>query len=295
MNIIGELAVILGLTAIAGVIIGWCIKSFTGGSVKEVRQHFARDIDNAVEDANHLRRSLDNKKHELRETKEQLSQLQRKDSSAESGLRTQVGEINDLKKDLAESKKALLENQSEFNTFRNEKQDEHNQLRKELSKYSAGGSANSERLTEANETIGALRSAARENDKVIASLRARVKEADTGVENLRSQLKTSESGRNEVEIVSLKYDQKVEDLSKKLEQSNSTVEKQKSDYDLMLENKNADIKALRKKNQELLQNGTEFETSKKELKKQTEDLKLTDNKSKAVSYTHLTLPTILLV
>ena len=281
MNIIGELAFILGLTAIAGAIIGWCIKSFTGGSVKEVRQHFARDMDDAVEDARHLRHSLDKKKQELRETKEQLSLLRRKDSSAESGIRSQVGEINDLKKDLAESKKALLENQTEFNTFRNEKQDEHNQLRKELSKFSAGGSANAERLTEANETIAALRSAARENDKVIASLRARVKEADTGVENLRSQLKTSESGRNKVETVSLQYDQKVEELSKKLEQSNATVEKQKGDYDLMLENKNTDIKALRKKNDELLQNSTEFENRKKEFEKQTEELKLTDNKAKA--------------
>ena len=64
MNIIGELAFILGLTAIAGAIIGWCIKSFTVGSVKEVRQHFARDMDDAVEDARHLRHSLDKKKQE---------------------------------------------------------------------------------------------------------------------------------------------------------------------------------------------------------------------------------------
>jgi len=94
MNVMGELASLVGLAALAGVIIGWCIRNFFGGSDKKVRQHFAHDIDEAVKDAKHLRRSLDSKENELQDTKAALQNLRRKDGSAESDTRLQVKEIN---------------------------------------------------------------------------------------------------------------------------------------------------------------------------------------------------------
>jgi len=173
MNVMGELVSLVGLAALAGIIIGWCIRNFFGGSEKRVRQHFAHDIDEAVKDAQHLRRTLDSKNDELRDTKTKLQQLRRKGGGSEIDTRIQVAEINELKKDLATSRKTLMDNQAEFSTYRTKSEKDQSELRKELSKYTAGGAASTERLTEANETIGALRSAVRENDKVIDSLRNR--------------------------------------------------------------------------------------------------------------------------
>ena len=64
MNVMGELASLLGLSALAGVIIGWCIRNFFGGSAKTKRQYAARDADEAVKDARHLRRVLNNKEND---------------------------------------------------------------------------------------------------------------------------------------------------------------------------------------------------------------------------------------
>ena len=145
-SVTGELASLIGLAALAGVIIGWCIRNFFGGSAKQDRQHFARDIDEAVKDAKHLRRVLDKKDTELQDTKATLQNLRRKDGSQESDTRVQVKEINDLKRELATAKKTLLDNQSEFNTYRTSAEKDQTKLRSELSKYTAGGSASTERL-----------------------------------------------------------------------------------------------------------------------------------------------------
>ena len=75
MNVMGELASLLGLSALAGVIIGWCIRNFFGGSAKTKRQYAARDADEAVKDARHLRRVLNNKENELQDTKATLQNL----------------------------------------------------------------------------------------------------------------------------------------------------------------------------------------------------------------------------
>ena len=280
MNVMGELASLVGLSALAGVIIGWCIRNFFGGSDKKVRQHYARDMDEAAKDAKHLRRALDSKDNELQDTKATLRNLRFKDGSTESDTRVQVKEINELKQELATAKKTLLDNQSEFNTYRTEAKKDQTRLRSELSKYTAGGSASTERLNEATETVSALRSAVRENDKVIDSLRARVKEADTTVENLRSQLTTSESGRNQIENASLEYDKKVEVLTKKVEDTTATVEKQKRDYDLMLENKNTDIKNLHSKVEELTTSSSALKTREQDFDKQTAQYKEAENKFK---------------
>ena len=82
MNVMGELASLLGLSALAGVIIGWCIRNFFGGSAKTKRQYAARDADEAVKDARHLRRVLNEKENELQDTKSTLQNLRRKDDSA---------------------------------------------------------------------------------------------------------------------------------------------------------------------------------------------------------------------
>jgi len=281
MNVTGELASLIGLAALAGVIIGWCVRNFFGGSAKTDRQHFAHDIDEAVKDAKHLRRVLDKKDDELKDTKATLQNLRRKDGSQESDTRVQVKEINDLKQKLATAKKTLLDNQAEFNTYRTGAEKDQTKLRSELSKYTAGGSASTERLNEANETVSALRSAVRENDKVIDSLRARVKEADGTVENLRSQLTTSESGRNQIANASLAHDKKVEALTTKVENTTATVAKQKRDYDLMLENKNTDIKNLHAKIEELTASSATLKTREHDFNKQAAQFKESENNYKS--------------
>lgn len=281
MNFMGEVFSMLGLSAFAGVIIGWCIRNFFGGSEKSARQHFARDIDEAVQDANHLRATLDSKQEELHQARHELQQMRRSGSSSESETRVQVAEINSLKNQLAASKKTLHNNQSEFNTFRTEAQKEQTELRNELAKYTNAGAASPERLNEANETIAALRSAVRENDKVIDSLRARVKEADSSVENLRNQLKSSESVRSKTQNVTLEYDRKIEELTKKADDSATTIEKQKRDYDLMLENKNQDIKNLHTKIEDMTNSSSSLQTREHEFNKELKSLKETQTRHKS--------------
>ena len=186
MNVMGEVVSMVGLSAVAGTIIGWCIRNFFGGSEKSTRQHFARDLEEASKDTKLLRSNLDKKNAELHSVKNQLQLLRSKDDSTSTSTRAQVTEISELKNQLAAAKKALHNNQSEFNAYRTDTQKEQSELRHELAKFSSGGVASPERLNDANETISALRSAVRENDKVIDSLRARVKEADDSVENLRN-------------------------------------------------------------------------------------------------------------
>lgn len=277
----GELYSMLGLSAVAGIIIGWCIRNFSGGSEKKARQHFARDVDESIKDANHLRRTLAAKDQELHEAKSALQQLRRQGSSSESDSRVHVTEINSLKNQLAASQRTLQNNQAEFNNYRNETQKEQSELRNELAKYTKGGVSSPERLNEANETIAALRSAVRENDKVIDSLRARVKEGDSTVENLRSQLKTSESVRSKDQSVTLEYDKKLEALSKKADESASTIEKQKRDYDLMLENKNKDIKNLQTKIEEITTSSSSLKTREHEFNKEVTNLKEKETKYKS--------------
>jgi len=227
MNATGELLLIIGLTALAGTIIGWCLRSFSArGAAKNVvrdntdrgpaargnnvRGDVARDRnrEDAAHDVRRLRQTLGDREQELKETKSALKQATTKDGQSESSNRAQVAEINQLKKDLAATQKSLHANKSEFASHLTKSQNDQKALQNELSKFKSGGSANSERISEANETISALRGAVRENDKVIESLRARVKETDSTVENLRTQLTSAESGRKEVQTVSLDYEQK---------------------------------------------------------------------------------------
>ncbi len=278
MNVMGELASLLGLTAIGSAIIGWCIRSFTaGGTEKKVRQNLARDMDDAIKDAKHLRLSLHNKDNELKDLRSELQRMQRKDSSTDAGNRSQVGEINELKKKLAASKKTLLDNQTEFNSFRTEAQKEESALKAKLANFTNSSSANSDRLHEANETVAALRSAGRENDKVIDSLRARVKEADSTVENLRNQLKSSESGLSKARTVTTEHDKKLEDLTKQVGESRQTIAKQKREYDLMLDNKNSDIKGLHTKLEDLTKHSATIKTREHEFNKRSEIFKEKEN------------------
>ena len=299
MNATGELLLIIGLTALACTIIGWCLRSlFTRGAVKNVVSNNtdrgptersssvrgdARDhkSESAAHDVRRLRQQLGDREQELRETKSALKQATSKDDQSESGNRAQVAEINQLKKELATTQKSLHANKSEFASYLTKSQNDKNDLQNELSKFKSGGSANSERITEANETISALRGAVRENDKVIESLRARVKETDSTVENLRTQFTSAETGRKEVQTVSLEYDRKLENLSKQLEQNKVTVEKQKRDYDLMLENKNSDIRNLHSKIEQSTTDSSSLKSREHDFKKQSTQYKETESKYKA--------------
>jgi len=237
---------LIGLFGLASALVGWAFKSMTGAGRKQSRRT-AQAIDRAVEDANHLRRSVDKKDAELRELRVETLRLKRHDSGNESSTREQVVEINKLKSELGASNKALRDNQAEFNDFRTDKKVELSGLRKELAKYEAGGTSNSERLADANDTVSALRSAVRENDTVIDSLRARIKESDSTVENLRNQLKNAQSSTATVESVRNEFADKVERLTKERDENQITVDKQKREYDHMLATKNHDVKNLQRK------------------------------------------------
>ena len=105
MNVMGEVVSMVGLSAVAGTIIGWCIRNFFGGSEKSTRQHFARDLEEASKDTKLLRSNLDKKNAELHSVKNQLQLLRSKDDSTSTSTRAQVTEINELKNQLAAAKK----------------------------------------------------------------------------------------------------------------------------------------------------------------------------------------------
>ena len=44
--VMGEIAILLAVTVLAGILIGWCIKSLLSGRTeRKVRAHVARDVD----------------------------------------------------------------------------------------------------------------------------------------------------------------------------------------------------------------------------------------------------------
>ena len=106
-------------------------------------------------------------------------------------------------------------------------------------------------MAEANETIGALRTAVRENDKVIDSLRARIKEGDSSVENLRSQLKASETSLEDIQQTRQATEATIATLNADYQEATAQRDKFKRDYDSMLENKNREITRQQQKLEEL--------------------------------------------
>lgn len=152
---------------------------------------------------------------------------------------TQIDEINKWKNELALARQSLDRNRAEFNAFRNEKQTEKQSLENKLARYQSGSSIHN--IAKASETIEALRTAVRENDKVIDSLRQRIKEGDAMVENLRSQLKSSDSQTDQIrdfnttlEARNREYDElgkRLEDLRGNIKQKDSQFVQLKAELD----------------------------------------------------------------
>jgi chromosome segregation ATPase/predicted flap endonuclease-1-like 5' DNA nuclease len=240
--VMAEIAALLAITAVAGILIGWCIKSlFSGRFERQVRADVARDVDEAAADVQRLRTSLQEKDADLQGAMLELQQLRGRDVSLSAGNTTQVEEINDLKVQLSRARQTLDQNRAEFAAFRDEKLHELQSVSNELASFKTGGSHHDASLNQAHDSIAALRSAARENDKIIDSLRARNKEADTTIENLRSQLKQSETAKHEAIATRQEQERATARLTTNLQSVSTDLEKQKRDYSTMLENKNRDI------------------------------------------------------
>ncbi len=250
--VMGEIATLLAVSVLAGILIGWCIKSLLAGrKERKVRSYVARDVDDAMADVEQMRAALDRKDDQLRDTNLELQKMRGRDMSMKAGNTSQVDEINKLKNELAVARQSLDRNRTEFNAFRNDKQKEAQDLNNKLSSFQAGGPIHDERMVEANETISALRNATRENDRVIDSLRARVKEGDTTVENLRSQLKHSESTANEFETAQKSAEASIAKLNASLKEVTAERDQLKRDYDVTLANKNSEITRQQNKIEEL--------------------------------------------
>ena len=240
--VMGEIAALLAVTAVAGILIGWCIKSLLSGRFeRQVRANVARDVDEAASDVEQMRSVVRKKDAELQDTILELQQLRGRDVSLSAGNTTQVEEINDLKVELSKTRQTLDKNRSEFAAFRDEKLQELQSVSNELASFKTGGSVHDKNMNQVHESIAALRAAARENDKVIESLRARNKEADTTVENLRSQLRQSEKSQHEATVARQEQERATAGLTASLQEANNGLEKQKRDYNTMLETKNQAI------------------------------------------------------
>ncbi len=278
--VMGEMIIGLALAALAGMVIGWCIKSlFTGRTEQKVREHVARDVDEAAADVQQMQSALQKKETELRELTVELQQLRGRDASLKAGNSTQIQEINALKQELSESRQSLDRNRAEFNAFRNEKQTETQALTSKLSSFQAGGPVYDERIKEANETITALRTAVQENDKIIDSLRARVKEGDQSVENLRNQLKTAESTTREIQAAENTRNAELAALNTSLQEASAQRDNFKRDYDQTLESKNAEIARQQARLEELGSVQSLLQQKEHALNKLTEDSRNLGNRS----------------
>ena len=113
--VLGEIAVLLGVAALAGILIGWCIKSLLSGRTeREVRANVARDVDEAEADIQQMRRNLQEKDANLQGAMLELQQLRGRDVSLSAGNTTQVEEINNLKVELSRTRQTLDNNRAEF-------------------------------------------------------------------------------------------------------------------------------------------------------------------------------------
>lgn len=240
--VMGEIATLLAVTVLAGMLVGWCIKSLmTGRTERKVRAHVAHDVDDSAADVASIRQTLLRREAQLKDTNQELQKMRGRDVSMKAGNTTQIEEINKLKNELALARQSLDRNRSEFNSFRNDKQTELQQVGNKLASFQSGGAVHDERMLEANDTIGALRTAVRENDKVIDSLRARIKEGDSSVENLRTQLKSSETQLSDALGVRQTTETTIAKLNMQLQDVSDQRDKFKRDYDAALETKNKDI------------------------------------------------------
>ncbi len=266
--VMGEIATLLAVSVLAGILIGWCIKSLLAGrSARKVRSYVARDVDDAMADVEQMRAALDRKDEQLRETNLELQKMRGRDMSMKAGNTSQVDEINKLKNELAVARQSLDRNRTEFNTYRNDRQKEFQGLNNKLASFQAGGPVHDERMVEANETISALRNAARENDRVIDSLRARVKEGDSTVENLRSQLRNSESAANELETTQKNTQSSIARLNTSLKEVTAERDQLQRDYDVTLNNKNSELTRQQNKIEELSKVQTTLKSKEHELDK----------------------------
>ena len=278
--VMGEIATLLAVSVLAGILIGWCIKSLLAGrKERKVRSYVARDVDVAMADVEQMRAALDRKDDQLRETNIELQKMRGRDISMKAGNTTQIDEINKLKNELAVARQSLDRNRTEFNAFRNDKQQEMQSLNNKLSSFQAGGPIHDERMVEANETISALRNATRENDRVIESLRARVKEGDSTVENLRSQLKNAESSVAEYETTRKTAEASVGKLHVSLKDVTAERDQLQRDYDTTLSNKNSEITRLQGRMEELGSVQTTLKAKEHELGKLNQQVR--DNASRA--------------
>ena len=121
--VMGEIATLLAVSVLAGILIGWCIKSLLAGrSARKVRSYVARDVDDAMADVEQMRSALDRKDEQLRESNLELQKMRGRDISMKAGNTSQVDEINKLKNELAVARQSLDRNRTEFNTYRNDRQ-----------------------------------------------------------------------------------------------------------------------------------------------------------------------------
>lgn len=270
--VMGEIATLLAVTVLAGMLVGWCIKSLmTGRTERKVRAHVARDVDDAAADVANIRQTLLRREAQLKDANQELQKMRGRDVSMKAGNTNQIDEINKLKNELALARQSLDRNRSEFNSFRNDKQTEIQGLGNKLASFQSGGSAHDERMSEASETIGALRTAVRENDKVIDSLRARIKEGDSSVENLRTQLQSSETQLKDAQGIKQTTESSIAKLNLQLQDTTSQRDKFKRDYESMLENKNKEISRQQHKLEELGKVQTSVAQKEHEYKKLTQE------------------------
>jgi chromosome segregation ATPase len=257
--VLGEITTLLVVSVLAGILIGWCIKSLLASrSERQVRSYVARDVDSAMADVESLRATLARKDESLASAQAELQKMRGRDISMKAGNTSQVEEINKLKNELAVARQSLDRNRTEFNSYRNDSQKEVQALNNKLARYTAGGPVYDERMSEAGETISALRNATRENDRVIESLRARVKEGDSTVENLRSQLKSRETAANEIERAQKTAEESAASLNAKLKETAAERDQLKRDYDTTLSSKNSEIGKLQSRLEDLGKTQTEL-------------------------------------
>jgi len=82
ISLLGEITTLLVISVLAGILIGWCIKSLLAGrSERIVRTHVARDVDEAMSDVESLRQKLHRKEDELSEVHQELQKMRGRESS----------------------------------------------------------------------------------------------------------------------------------------------------------------------------------------------------------------------
>lgn len=224
--VIGEIFVGLGIAAIAGLVVGWFMKSLFSGGARSANTEMASSLSRepASDATLDMTSALADRDIEVEKLTLELHQLRGRDVTLQAGLDNQVEEINQVRSELTDAREALDANRAEFSAFRSTKQEEIEHLGNQLVALKAGTPAHDERLNEASETISALRSAVRENDRIIETLRARVHEGENSVESLRNQLATSERGSTNSAKLLRERENQYTELKKRLQETSGKLD-----------------------------------------------------------------------